>query len=510
MRSLHHPIVTVTVGLTVTALVAGCGSSGSSSSTTAPGTGSQSSKIDDQLRAVINQLGLTGDPTTGRTLPDINDPLAQLGKRLFFTQSLGGQFDSSCASCHLPALGGGDDMSLSIGVDAIDPHVLGPGRLHEQGSVGWEGDPTVPRNAPTTFNIGLWDSGLFWDSRVESLDKTPGLNGGGAGGIRTPDTAFGVADPYGGDNLPTAQSRFPVTSAEEMRGFNFEVGGTNEEVRDHLEARLGNYGIGAGEISEDWLPHFRDGFEDPLGTAQDLVTYENIATAIGEYERSQVFVDTPWKAYVQGNRKAISKMAKRGALIFFRDPADGGAGCYQCHSGDFFTDEQHYVLAVPQIGRGKGDGRSEAHDFGRVRETGDPVDKFAFRTPTLLNVSATGPWGHDGAYTTLEGIVRHHLDPASAVVNYDIAQLDPTIKLKYAFENSFIALGRIRWLRENGLKTVEDVALTDKQVAELLEFLETLTDPCVLDPNCLEPWMQRDDGFDSHLLIPKDGNGTPF
>ena len=45
------------------------------------------------------------------------------------------------------------------------PDLLGPGRTHP------DGDLTVPRNAPTTFNIAIWKRALFWDSRVESLNE---------------------------------------------------------------------------------------------------------------------------------------------------------------------------------------------------------------------------------------------------------------------------------------------------------------------------------------------------
>ena len=45
------------------------------------------------LLALISDAGMTGDPTTGRTLPAITDPKAQLGKKLFFTKGLGGNND---------------------------------------------------------------------------------------------------------------------------------------------------------------------------------------------------------------------------------------------------------------------------------------------------------------------------------------------------------------------------------------------------------------------------------
>jgi hypothetical protein len=179
-------------------LFAACGDSDS------PGT-------DESLRALMSERGLTGDASAGRNLPDIGDPLPQLGMKLFFTKALGGDFDAACVSCHHPALGGGDALSLSIGVGADDPDLLGPGRTHPQG-------PLVPRNAPATFNMACWDSAIFWDGRAESLGKTSGANGDDGQGIRTPDSPLGTADPLEGDTLPTAQSRFPVTSDAEMRG----------------------------------------------------------------------------------------------------------------------------------------------------------------------------------------------------------------------------------------------------------------------------------------------------
>ena len=41
-----------------------------------------------RVRSVGIVLGLTGDPTTDRTLPNIADPMAQLGMKLFFSKAL--------------------------------------------------------------------------------------------------------------------------------------------------------------------------------------------------------------------------------------------------------------------------------------------------------------------------------------------------------------------------------------------------------------------------------------
>jgi hypothetical protein len=58
-------------------------------------------------------------------------------------------------------------------------------------------------------------------------------------------------------------------------------------------------------------------------------------------------------------------------------------------------------------------------DVGRMAESNRLEDAYRFRTPMLRNVALTGPWGHNGAYATLEGIVRHHLDPVASLGSLD-------------------------------------------------------------------------------------------
>ncbi|MEM7131968.1 MAG: cytochrome c peroxidase [Chloroflexota bacterium] len=460
--------------------------------------------LDADLRVLIAAHALTGDPSQGRNLPSIHSPIAQLGKKLFFTKAMGGDMDVACVSCHHPQLGGGDGLSLSIGVGAHNPDLLGPGRTRP------EGTPNVPRNAPTTFNIALWDEVLFWDGRVESLGKMPGMGGADGMGIRTPDVAFGVADPLAGDNLAMAQSRFPVTSVDEMRGEAFAADGNNEDVRNQLAKRLSGYrlaGYGDGlsphqlTTSAHWLAEFERVFT-ALDSEGPLITEQRIAFALAEYERSQIFVESPWKAYVQGNDSALSESAKRGAWLFYNDAEAGGANCASCHTGDFFTDEQFHTIALPQIGPGKELNTAFA-DFGRYRETGNPDDLYTFRTPTLLNVEVTGPYGHDGAYTTLEGIVRHHLNPIEGCTTYDMAQLDPMIQTEQARANTEAVMSKLLENREQGLTAVEDIPLTNSQIDDLVSFLHALTDPCVKDAACLAPWLPYpgQDNFDTNQLM---------
>lgn len=452
--------------------------------------------LDVELRGYIADKKLTGDPSQGRDLPSISEPLAQLGKQLFFTKALGGDKDAACVSCHHPLLGGGDGLSVSIGVGATDPDLLGPGRSRPNGVTN------VPRNAPATYNCAMWDQTMFHDGRLESLDKLPGRSGAGPSGIHTPAVLPGLPDPLAGADLVTAQSRFPVTSPAEMLGYTYAAHKPLRTIRAYLSARLGDYGVGQGElVNTAWPAKFERVF-GPAASVEALVTEQNIAAALGAYERSQVFVNTPWRAYVHGDDQAISQSAKRGARLFFRDSDKGGAGCASCHSGDFFTDEQYHVLAVPQVGPGKRDDPYfdspdvQADDFGRWYATFEEADRYAFRTPTLLNVEVTGPYGHDGAYTTLEGIVRHHLNPTEAVRHYDVAQLDPGVQTQQTGEFTAKALAKLAADRRLERTTLEDVSLTNRQVKDLIEFLLTLTDPCVKDPSCLAPWLPTPDEQD--------------
>jgi cytochrome c peroxidase len=439
-------------------------------------------ELDAELRGVIDRLGLSGDPAEGVDTPAIDDPVAVLGRRLFFSKSLGGDRDSACVTCHHPMLGGGDALPLSIGVGAEDDELLGPGRSHP------DGDFTVPRNAPTTFNLALWERGLFWDARVERIDGD---------GIRTPDSDYGTADPNAGDRLSEAQSRFPVTSVEEMRGFEFAPGGSNDDVRAGLEARLME--------DEAWAAEFEAAF----GTEE--ISYARIADALGAYEESQVFTDTPWAAYVNGDNGALDQAAKRGALLFFQDPDDGGFGCASCHSGDFFTDESFHALAAPQIGRGKGDGATATNDYGLARETGDRNDRFAFRTPTLLNVAVTGPYVHSGAYGALADVVKHHLDPQAALEAFDPAAIPEAAADD--FERNMAEVIDFLEVSGRGIASFQEpLEYSESEVDDLVAFLEALTDPCVTDRACLEPWIADPelDDVDGQLLVAVDAQGAPL
>jgi cytochrome c peroxidase len=456
----------------------------------------------------------TEDPTTPVTPPteETLAPLAKLGMKLFFSKSLGGDKDSACVSCHHPVLGGTDNLSLPVGVGAITPDLLGSGRMHKDGL------PLVPRNTPSIFNIALWDKGLFWDSRVESIGKEPGANGS-LSEIRTPDSDYLFTDADAGDNLVAAQARFPVTSIDEMRGADFEADMDNTAVRDHLAARIGNYGVGTDElVTNNWLSEFQIAFES-IDDAQTLITFENIAFALGEYQRSMLFSNNTWARFNAGDNSALTEDQQAGARLFFDAPQNGGAGCAGCHNGPLFSDEQHHNIAFPHIGPGKGDGNND--DFGRERETGLIEDRYKFRTPSLLNIANTAPYGHTGSFQTLEAVVRHYINPNNSLNQFfqengacQLPQFNPIENCDELYpdnqNNSQLALDKLNEDIRNGTSVFRPIRLNNIQVSQLVSFLEALTDPCIEDRECIAKWIPNstDLGPDEQQLNAIDKEGS--
>jgi cytochrome c peroxidase len=164
----------------------------------------------------------------------------------------------------------------------------------------------------------------------------------------------------------------------------------------------------------------------------------------------------------------LTPAAKRGALLFY-----GKAGCVRCHSGSLLTDQRAHNLAVPQFGPGKPP--NAPLDLGCGQTTGQPADRFAFRTPPLRNVAVTGPWMHNGAYSTLVGAVLHHLDPARALLNYDRSQLIPDLQPTVLDDPATLraVLSTLDPLVRRPLH------LRERELDDLLAFLHALTSPSV-------------------------------
>ena len=465
------------------------------------------SPLDVQLDEVIRNFGLTGVVVEAQQQPDIHDPLAQLGMKLFFSKGLGGEQSVACASCHHPNLGGADGLSLAVGVNAERENVIGPGRVPADNVID------IPRNSPTIFNTGLANNALFWDGRIQRVNAVQ-PDGSIIEGVSTPDSGFGVIDNAVPNNLVDALARFPVTSTEEMRGEGFVTATNNREIRQHIAQRIGDYGDEEGNLAtNDWLEEFRAAFNS-TEDASSLITFDSIAMALGVYQQSVTLVDTNWHRYVRGDKRSLSDEQKRGAILFFTPQDQGGAGCVGCHSGERFTNEGFFNLAFPQLGPGK---LSDHSDPGRGAVTGDPREQFAFKVPSLINVSLSAPYGHAGAYQNLAEVVRHYVNPAASVAGFfdrggacGLRQFERFADCESlnqgAAEHSELALQLL------GQSPFQAARLNGAEQQDLVAFLLSLTDNCAKESQCMAKFMPSNQHTnpDNLRLIATDRRGKPL
>lgn len=115
-----------------------------------------------------------------------------------------------------------------------------------------------------------------------------------------------------------------------------------------------------------------------------------IADAIASFERTIVSGPAPFDRWVDGDERALSPSAKRGFAVF-----NGKGQCAQCHSGWRFTDDSFHDIGV------------SGSDSGRVRILpGIGSMEFAFKTPTLRDLSRRAPFMHDGSERSLADVVE--------------------------------------------------------------------------------------------------------
>ncbi|VAW85687.1 Methylamine utilization protein mauG precursor [hydrothermal vent metagenome] len=385
-----------------------------------------------------------------------------LGKALFFDKILSGNRNIACATCHHGLTDTGDGLSLPIGEGA-----RGLGVTRDTGSGSDAVIERVPRNAPPIFALGAKSmTVLFHDGRVE-IDDTQ------TSGFRTP---AGDNLPHHLENVLAAQAMFPVTSPTEMAGQLGENSIADAAANDNLAGPGGVWQQIADRLRNN--PEYVMLFNQAFGINQYEITYAHAANAISAFESSAWRADnSPFDRHLRGDKKALSKAARKGMKLFY-----GKAGCSSCHSGKFQTDMQFHAIAMPQVGPGKGHGISGYEDFGREAVTGYESQRYHFRTPPLRNVVLTGPWGHSGAFDTLEGVVQHHLDPITSLMNYNCAT-EPRLPSRDDLNrhdcyvmNSPDLVAAIGEANELG-KT----RLSRKKIGHLMAFLHSLTDPDSLD-----------------------------
>ena len=421
--------------------------------------------LDNELAAALAAASFTGriqQTYASRIEANLGRPidlkLADLGRVLWFDTLHALHADNTCGGCHSPTNGFGDSQPMAIGVQ--NNGIVGP---HRAG-------PRNQRRSPLVINTALYPA-LMWNGRFNSLSGDPFDN---SSGFRFPfpeaDQRFSHANDVaqGITHLLQAQAHMPPTELIEVAGFtgtcpggvpdvtlgpafcqfddglgesvplpDSATGSRNEPIRQEALALLNStpaYLVLFGEV----FPEVKQGV--PI----DFVMF---GKAIAEFEFTLVFADAPLDQFARGARTAMTASQKRGALLFF-----GRAGCVSCHSvagpsNEMFSDFAEHVVGVPQLAPAfgantgnvlfAGDGHDE--DFGREEITGNPADRYKFRTAPLRNLSVASGFFHNGAFVRLEDAMHFHLnviagartyDPGQAGVPSDLTRVGPLVPVK--------------------------------------------------------------------------------
>lgn len=404
-------------------------------------------EVDAVLGGYLASHGFTGRVATTlerRLGRRIDHRLADIGRQLWFDPIHGLNDDNTCAGCHAPGNGFGDTQPIAIGID--NNRVVGPGRT----------GPRNQRRAPMVINSVFYPT-LMWNSRFHAPSGDPFDNAQG----------FEFPPPEGRtlSHLPhllTAQAFIPPTERVEVAGFHFPGG--NDDIRREVIRRL--------NASDNYRRLFARAFSHVKAGAP--ITFDDFARAIAEFEFTLVFADAPIDRYARGDHDAMTASQKRGAVLFF-----GRAGCVGCHavsgrSNEMFSDFRQHVAGIPQIAPSSGnvtfDGPGANEDFGLEQVTGNPADRYAFRTSPLRNVALQPAFMHNGAFVRLEDAIRYHLDAVGEAPTYSSAALPAD-------------LAGPRGPIQPVLERLDDrlrtrVPMTEDELAALVDFVRTgLLDP---------------------------------
>ena len=274
--------------------------------------------------------------------------------------------------------------------------------------------------------------------------------------------------PQGLNSILAAQALFPMASEREM------AGGTEEnEVSGAVFDRIDKgWPIIAKRVRS--YPQYGQMFVDAFDHIEkpEEVTIVEIANSLAAFMSLEFrSFDSPFDAFLAGDEAALNSEARLGAELFF-----GEAGCSGCHAGARFSDLEFHALWLP----GFGPGRTRkfdliARDVGRMGESDALEDAYRFKTPALRNIALTGPYGHNGAYRTIEEMIRHHLDPEAARAEWttdnpilpDVPWLQPV--------DFMVRNDRFEMSRQNAKRDIFLPDRTDAEIASLVAFLNSLT-----------------------------------
>lgn len=181
----------------------------------------------------------------------------------------------------------------------------------------------------------------------------------------------------------------------------------------------------------------------------ETISSKEVAYALAQYTRSMISGNSKFDRYMR-YEEMLSIQELNGYSIFYSERGD----CFHCHSVGLFSDNHFHNIGLDSV--------YNASNSGLYTFTGNAADKGKFKTPTLRNIALTGPYMHDGRFTTLAEVVDHYNSQVKITPTVDPIMTKPN--------------------HINGL----NLSVQDR--ADLVAFLQCLTDTSFTsDPRFSDP-----------------------
>ena len=338
-------------------------------------------------------------------------------------------------------------------------------------------EPAVPEANPMSAAKVELGRHLFYDARLSQDDtfscatchhqELAFTDGGeyslGVTGAHTPRSSMSLANVAYASTLTWAN---PLLLELERQALVPMFGD------DPVELGLGSSAELEAKLRAD--PTYVELFSVAFPDSAEPITVQAVVRALAAFERTLISGNSPFDHYLAGDKNAISASARRGYELFGSEKLE----CFHCHAGFAFTDHVNYSGKAffddpfHNTGLYNTDSRGAYPEpnTGVFSVTGREQDMGRFKAPTLRNVALTAPYMHDGSIATLSEVLDHYAAGGRTVVDGESA-----------------GVGSASPLKSN---LIQGFALTEDERADVLAFLQTLTDEEFLsDPRFEDPWL---------------------
>ncbi|MCY2960503.1 MAG: cytochrome-c peroxidase [Planctomycetota bacterium] len=299
------------------------------------------------------------------------------------------------------ALAAGETPRLPIDTLAADFGLVAPPGLHAAGAA-----PGTPDSARLALGRAL-----FFDP-VLSGDRTIAC-----ASCHRPDHGFADPVPYSlGVRGQTALRHTPSLLNRGL-GEYFSWTGQAMTLREQVLLPIHNQiemDLGFEEIAPRLRgdPRFGPAFEAAFGRP---ATITDTGDALATFVERIWIGDSAVDRFQSGDFDALNESERAGLWLY-----ESKAGCWRCHAGRNYTDEDFHATGV-----GAREGRALP---GRFEITGEDSDRGRFKTPTLRGLALTAPYMHDGGLATLEDVVAFYRRGGNPIAERDerLAPLEMT------------------------------------------------------------------------------------